>query len=478
MEFIGRKRELSLLQAEFDLHRPSLVIAYGRRRIGKSWLLRRAAGDRPHVYFQATIAPSSQNLETFKAVVAEALASSEILAALGSWESVLHYLAEASERQPGLVVIFDEFPYLLADDKSLPSVLQRFWDTDAPAKGNLKLVLCGSAISQMEDLLAERNPLYGRKTMSIDVKQLSLREVARFFPDYSAEDVIQAYAVFGGVPHYLALCDPAKDLRGNVIDLLLTETGTLVNEPEFLLKSEFDKPQTYAGILAAIAGGCDNGGTIADRVKAKTTDLQPYIARLVRLYLITAEKSLDAAEKGRNRRLRLNDQLLAFWYRFLPRYLGAINSGLGAKIYDSVIAKSMPEFMGGAFERTCREHARLHLEEQTGVPAAEVGSIWGRSDMDIDVVGVMLDEAPFYGEAKWRSRQVDLGMIALLKDRAARSGYGGDTGRHYLFFSRTGFKPEVQQLASVEAAIHLIDPDLLVYGPRPKHEHKIDKGFP
>ncbi|WP_127143888.1 ATP-binding protein [Pelagibacterium montanilacus] len=469
MKFIGRERELGLLKAEIDLARPSLVIAYGRRRIGKSWLLKQAADGRPNIYFQATIASSAQNLETFKAVAALAVGDSELLAGLGTWESVFHYLAEAAKKQPGLVVIFDEFPYLLADDKSLPSVLQRFWDTDAAAAGNLKLILCGSAISQMEDLLAEKNPLYGRKTMSIDVKQLSLREAAEFFPDYSAEAIIETYAVFGGVPHYLAQCDPSKDLRGNIIDLLLTETGGLVNEPEFLMRSEFEKPRTYAAILAAIADGCDGAGAIADRIKAKTSDISPYVARLIRLDLITSEKSLDADDRGRNRRLRLNDQLLAFWYRFLPRYLGAINSGHGKKLFDSIIVHELPEFMGGAFEKICRDYARLHLEEQTGVPAAEVGSIWGHRDMDVDVAGMLLNGEAFFGEAKWRERRVDMAIIEKLKEAPEKSGYGGTDGHHFLLFSKTGFKEEVQQI--VDASVHLIDPELLVYGPDRGYRH-------
>jgi AAA+ ATPase superfamily predicted ATPase len=463
--FFGRERELDLLQVEFDASRPSLVIAYGRRRIGKSSLLKQAAEGRPSVYFQATIASSAQNLETFKAVVARSIGTSSLLAGLGTWESALHYLAEAAKNKPGLLVTFDEFPYLLSDDKSLPSVVQRFWDTGAASEGNLKLVLCGSAISQMEDLLAEKNPLYGRKTMSIDVKQLSLREAAEFFPHYSAEDVIQTYAVFGGVPHYLALCNPEKDLRGNIIDLLLTETGALVNEPEFLLRSEFERPQTYAAILAAIADGCDSAGTIADRIKAKTSDISPYTSRLIRLDLVTSEKSLDADEKGRNRRLRLNDQLLAFWYRFLPPYLGAISSGHGEKLFDSVIADELPEFMGGAFEKICRDHARLHLDEQIGMPAATVGGIWGHSDMDVDVAGMLLNRDAFFGEAKWRARKVDMAMVEKLREAPGKTGYGRTQGHHFLFFSRNGFKEEVEQLAAADASIHLIDPELLVYGP-------------
>jgi AAA+ ATPase superfamily predicted ATPase len=467
--FVGRKRELKAFSQEFDKDRPSLVIVYGRRRIGKSALLIEATRGRETLYFQSTIAPASSNLESLKNVIAETLGSPELVQGLGTWESVFHHLAGVAQTRPGLVLIIDEFPYLVNDDKSLPSVLQRFWDSGAANAGNLKIVLCGSAISQMEELLAERNPLYGRKTMSMDVKPLPLRDAALFFPDYSAEEAIKTYAVFGGVPHYLAMCDPNKSLRDNVVSLLLTRTGALVDEPEFLLRSEFNSPTFYAGIIAAIADGCQTGGTIADRLKVETSALGIYVDKLLRIDLISSRKSLHAEDRARNRRLRLTDRLLAFWYHFVPRNLTAIEAGFGAELFDKVIERGFPDFMGDVFEEVCQQYARQHLVEMTGVPAAEVGSLWGYADFDIDVAGTMLDGTPFFGEAKWRAKQIDLGMVATLKERSDRSGYRQDiAGKQYLLFSRAGFKPEVENLAKTDASVHLVSLETLVHAPQPE----------
>jgi hypothetical protein len=473
MEFVGRQRELELLARELDKASSSLVIAYGRRRVGKSRLLLQAIMERRSVYFQATLAPSALNIQAFKEAASEVVSSPAILQGLSSWSSILEYLADESAKiGGGLIVVFDEFPYLLEDDKSLPSVVQKFWDANLSNNTNLKLILCGSAIAQMEDLLSEHNPLYGRKTMTIDVRQLSLREVAEFFPSYSAEQLVETYAVFGGIPHYLQLCDPKTDLRRNIIDLLLTETGALVDEPEFLLRSELDKPRVYAGILAAIADGCDTTGLIADRIGQPVSALGEYIGRLSRLDLIAVERSLDAHDKARNRKLKLNDRLMAFWYRFVMPHQSAINSGHGEMVYDKVVDRFLPDFMGTAFEPICREYAKLHIAEVTGVPANIVGSIWGHDDLDIDVAGTLLDKTPFFGECKWRAQQIDLAMVQLLKDRSEKVGYGRNSaGKQYFFFSKNGFRPEVEQLQEVDASVHLISLDQLVFGEIPELNH-------
>ncbi|MDX8535285.1 hypothetical protein RFM41_30205 [Mesorhizobium sp. VK25A] len=147
-------------ERELDKRSASLVVAYGRRRIGKSRLLRQAAVGRNEIYFQATRVSSVLNMEQFKLEVARVLGPSPVLASLDNWESIFHFVAEAAKAKPGTVVTIDEVLYL-DQDSALLSVLQRFWDSGAARAGNLKIILRGSAVAQMEDLLAETNPLTG-----------------------------------------------------------------------------------------------------------------------------------------------------------------------------------------------------------------------------------------------------------------------------------------------------------------------------
>jgi AAA+ ATPase superfamily predicted ATPase len=182
----------------------------------------------------------------FKVEIARALGTDELLQGIVEWLALLHYLARTAERHPGLVIVLDEFPYLADADPALPSTLQKFWDSGAPRTGNLKRLLCGSMISHMEELLAERNPLYGRKTLALDLAPLSFRDASQFVARCKAEDKLVTAGVFGGIPFYLQLLDQGATLQNNIIRLLLTQTGSLVDEPVVLLQSELREVSKYA----------------------------------------------------------------------------------------------------------------------------------------------------------------------------------------------------------------------------------------
>jgi AAA+ ATPase superfamily predicted ATPase len=364
----------------------------------------------------------------------------------------------------GLVIVLDEFPYLADADRALPSVVQKFWDSGAPAPGRLNLVLCGSMIAQMEELLAERNPLYGRKTLAMDVQPLPLRDAAGFFPGYEPEDKVLAYGVFGGIPFYLRLCDPGASLERNITTLLLTDAGPLVDEPDVLLQSELRETQRYASILAAIADGCTKLGEISGRVGdiGDSTRLSPYMAQLERMRLVRAVRSLDAGPKSRDRRYFVADPLVAFWHRFVRPNLSSIAQGFGAEVWRHQIAPQLDEYMGGAFEEICRDHARRHSQERLPAPAQEVGQIWG-ADYDIDVAGKLLDGSLLYGECKWWRGEVGESVLDTLVERSERTAYGrGNDRRQFVLYARTDFKAGVRERAAADGRVVLHTPETML----------------
>jgi AAA+ ATPase superfamily predicted ATPase len=467
--FIGRTQELARLREEFANNRPSLLIIYGRRRVGKSELLREATRDIPHVLYQATRVTAGLNLEAFKTELTRALGSDDILLGLGDWLGVLTWLARKAQEIPGLVVVLDEFPYLAEADPALPSIIQKFWDSGEPGRGRLNLVLCGSMIAHMEDLLAERNPLYGRKTLTLDVTPLPVRDAARFFPDYSAEDKLMAYGIFGGIPFYLQLCDPQVSLQQNVIKLLLTNTGALVDEPTVLLQSELRDIQRYASVLAAIADGCTKFGDISNRIddRGDSKKLAPYLERLERMRLVQAIKSMDASPKSRDKRYFIADSLMTFWHRFVRPNLSSISQGFGEEVWRLKIAPHLEEFMGGRFEVICREHARRYSQERLPSPALEIGQVWA-ADYDIDVAGKLLDGSMLFGECKWRRGLVGEDVRFALTERAEKTAYGRDvTQRHFVIYARTGFKVTLIKTAGQDNGIILHTPDSILDGARP-----------
>ena len=462
--FIGRRNELEALAEEFASARAALAIVYGRRRVGKSTLIREAAKDRPHLLYQATRVTSSLNLEAFKLEIARTLGPDDLLAGVTDWLAVLHYVARAAEHRHGLIIILDEFPYLADADPALPSVIQKFWDSGAPQTASLKLVLCGSMISQMEELLAERNPLYGRKTFALDLAPLPVRDASQFIPRYSPEDKLLTYGVFGGMPFYLQLLDKGATLRDNVIDLLLTQTGALIDEPVVLLQSELRDIQRYASILAAIADGCTKHGEISGRIKeiSDSKALGPYLERLERMRLIHIVKSMDASPKDRDRRYFIADPLIAFWHRFVRPNLSSVTQGFGTEVWRHQIAPHLNGFMGGMFEDLCREHARGHSQEHFPAPAQEIGRVW-QADYDIDIAGRLLDGSMLYGECKWWEHPVGENVLDTLMERAGRTDYGrGNERRYFVLYAKTGFTPDLRRRVATQPGVVLLTPKTML----------------
>jgi uncharacterized protein len=470
--FIGRQQDLAVLKREFEAQRASLIILYGRRRIGKSTLIQQASLDRPTVFFQATLVEDSLNLAAFKGEVSRVLGGDPILDGISDWLGVLHYVAKRAEQSKGLILAFDEFPYLVGGNPALPSILQKFWDSKAAEAGALKLVLCGSLISQMEELLAERNPLYGRKTLAREILPMSLREAAEFIPQWEPVDQISLFSVLGGVPYYLSMCDPSQRLADNVHRLFLVPSAPLQEEPEFLLRSEVNEPRRYASVAAAIADGATKASEIVARVPGlkEVTQLSPYLVRLQQMRVITRERSLDADEHARNHKYSLQDPLFRFWYRFVRPNLGALARGFGDDVWTRNIQPQLNNYMGPAFETVARDHLRDHAQERFGVPASEIGRIWG-NDFEIDIAGRLLDRSTVYGECKWENATIGESIRKHLEEGIAKSRYAEDArARHLVFFARKGFSDELRKAAEIDRGIQLIGLEELVQTPQPNPE--------
>jgi AAA+ ATPase superfamily predicted ATPase len=345
----------------------------------------------------------------------------------------------------------------------LPSIVQKVWDEVGRADVPLKLVLCGSHVAFMEDLLAERNPLHGRQTRELEVVPLSFREAAEMLPEWKPEAALRAFGVFGGMPYYLALLDPVDDLGGNVRRLVLEDGAPLRDEPMHLLQAELNAPARYASILRAVADGMTVRGEIVNRVMQKdeqSSSITPYIDRLERMRLLRRMYSLDVAapEKSRNTRYFLNDPFLAFYFRFVLPNASALQAGHAEAVYRLGIEPHLDENMGERFEEICRAWVTLYGQERLGVPARVVGKIWS-GEYDIDVVAELLDGRRVAGECKWWKKPAGANVYADLARDAARNGYYAGAEPAFLVFARS-FTPELRESRS--EGLHLLTPtDLL-----------------
>ena len=214
--FVNRESEIQSLLERMTLNKAELVIVYGRRRIGKTELLRRAFAKARAIYFVADLGADQDQRRRFSEVVNLSYSNPLLQAATPpGWDSLLRYIIRLAEKDR-IVLVLDEFPYLCSSDPALPSVLQRIWD-EVGKDSKLYLILCGSFIRFMErEVLGHKSPLYGRRTGQLLVHPLLLRTLKDFFPGYSPEERIKAYAILGGVPAYLIQFSDKISMRQNI----------------------------------------------------------------------------------------------------------------------------------------------------------------------------------------------------------------------------------------------------------------------
>jgi len=459
--FVARNHEIRSLQRELDRKRPSLIVVYGRRRVGKSTLLAQATKDRRTIYFQATQVLGSVSLGLFRDEIERVLGTDPVLAGIANWEALLSYVSAAAATRPGLTLVLDEFPYLCESVEGLPSIVQKVFDRATADGTSWNLVLCGSQISFMEALLGERNPLRGRQTMELELAPLTYREAAAFFDTWSPQEQLTAYGIFGGLPYYLQLCDSEGSLRENVEDVILRPGAPLGNEASNVLRAELQSPSRYASILHAIADGCVTTGEIVGRA-VEISDgraLGPYLVKLQSLRLVRAERSLDAPPKARNTRFAIADPFLAFWYRFVLPNLSPLTAGDVGQVYDHAIEPHLSDYMGRAFEEIARQWAAHYASELLPSAFREVGKIWG-ADYDVDVAGTLLDGTTVFGECKWTTRKVGRSVLDELRGSAGKTTYGAGEPR-FLLFSRAGFTKNLER----EKDLVVIDPAALMQAP-------------
>lgn len=436
MTFHDRAAELDALETAFESHGPAFYVVYGRRRVGKTALLKEFCADRPHIYFLAAQEAEERQREKFVETIAAHFG--DRVPRIDGWDDALEYLGErlAGER---LVVVVDEFPYLLEENDSLTSYLQSFVD-ERLSETESMLVLCGSSVSVMEsDVLGHESPLYGRRTGQIDLQPFSFRQ-ARDVIEYALPTAIRSYAVTGGTPMYLNLFDYEDSLAENVRHQVLSPTAVLYNEPEFLLRTELRNPARYMSILEAVATGHTTPNEIAGATGVDVGPLSKYLQTLRRLRLLERRVPVTASAKGSKRsRYRVADEFLRFWFRFVEPNRSGIEEAPGV-VYEGTIEPNLPDYVATTFEDVCREATWEAIRRGELGPYAEVGEWWYGED-EIDVAALAPDaDRLLLAECKWTTEPVGRSLASELEEKAERVRWGpDDRDEEFALFSKNGF---------------------------------------
>ena len=442
MTFYDRTEELDALDTAFESPGHDFYVIYGRRRVGKTELLKEFCADRPHIYFLAAQEAEDRQREKFVEKVADYF--DDRVPRIDGWDEALDYLGEklAAER---LVVAIDEFTYLVAENDSLPSYFQSFVDEQLQETESM-LVLCGSSVSTMEsEVLGHESPLYGRRTGQIDVQPFSFRQ-ARDIIAYDLEAAIRSFAVTGGTPMYLTLFDYDQPLPENIQTHLLSPTARLYNEPEFLLRTELRSPARYMSILEAIATGHTTPNEISGATGIDSGPLSKYLQTLRRLRLIDREVPVTASAKQSKRsRYQVADEFLRFWFRFVEPNRSSIEEAPDV-VYDGTIEPNLPDHVATTFEDVCQEAVWEAIRGDQLESYSEVGRWWYGED-EIDIVGLAPDaDRILFAECKWTSEPVGPALVSQLREKAERVRWGPDTREEeFALFSKNGFVDELDK---------------------------------
>ncbi len=417
--FVDRKEELEFLERFYKKGKSSLIIIYGRRRVGKTELIKNFIASKNSVYYLCERQPVQKNVEKFKEIVAEKLGE-EWLKDISArdFESVFKAV-ERRLREEKIIIVFDEFPYLIEMDRGVVSQFQKIWDEILKNTKTL-LILCGSSIGMMEtEVLGYRSPLYGRRSAQWKLTELEIRFLKDFFPFYDFESILYTYSILGGIPLYLLKFDPRKSVFENVKEQFLWKGGFLYEEAENLLRQEFREPRNYMLILRAIAEGKRKLGEISNETGLDKSAVSRYLATLETVKFVDYELPVTESSKSKKRLYYLSDNYLNFWFKFIYPNKWLVEEGFGERVLEK-IKSEFPQFFSGVFERLCRKIVLRKFD------FARAGRQWGkipetREVYEIDILALN-DQTKeiLFAECKWQEK---VNAKKICKELAEKAQY-------------------------------------------------------
>lgn len=455
--FANRVSELDLLERHHASDKAELFVLYGRRRVGKTELLARFCEGKRHVFFVADqVSESVLRAGLSKAINDAIFGQGQVNAVYNSWDDLFATLAGQAQKER-LIVVLDEFPYLVAAYPPLASILQRLWDR-VLQHSKIMLVLCGSYIGMMEEtVLGYRAPLYGRRTAQYLLEPLEFFDAQLFFPTYHPEDRLLAYAVYGGTPAYLKTIQPDRTLEANILEGILERGAPLYDEIRFVLQQELREPRNYFAVLQAIA----SGQTRQNEIKQATglVSVTPYLETLQQLHLIERVVPVTESQPHKSRRgiYRLKDHFARFWFRFVLPNWSQLERGAKAVVLASTIRPEYDHFAAPVFEQVCQQYFwRQGLAGRLPFVPNQIGG-WWQANEEIDLILLGAEDAMLV-ECKWTSRPVGIDILQDLEKKA--EAVFKETGHRKLAFAlcaRSGFTEQLHQLAAERKEIQLID---------------------
>ena len=452
--FIDRDQELSALEARYKAKKAEFIVVYGRRRVGKTELLKHFFADKPHVYYLCVKERDSVQLQKLSKRISEFLGETQPV--IETWEDLFSYIAKKANGKR-LVLVIDEFPYLVEKNKAIPSMFQLGWD-EYLKDTDVFLMICGSSVSMMERLLGKKSPIYGRRTGQTEVLPMRVGDAFEFFPKYSLRQKIEAYAILGNIPQYLLEFNDKDDILTNVGSRFLDPGESLFKEPLFLLREELRDSGTYLTLLTYCTRPV-RLNVLSSKTGIAMTKLPKYLNTLIDLRILSKHKRVtDKKPITKRSYYVLTDNMFKFWFEFVYPNVSEVEGGDKKKVLDKVKA-GLDGYVGAAFEDICKQMLLL-MKDIGAAPLefSEVGRWWGhiredgeRREVEFDIVtlGPSAKDLGVF-ECKWQdlSRSKALDILSSVKENAALIEWDDKSRKEHfgLFARKIDGKDQIRQM--------------------------------
>lgn len=471
MRFIGRKNELHTLNTEYNRN-SSFVVIYGRRRVGKTTLIKEFLKNKSAFYYLATEELESQSMKRLANVIARTTKNTLLQKIeFTDWLDLFQLIADYKPEEKKVLVI-DEFPYLVRTNSAFPSILQNAWD-EFLKDSDVMLILSGSLIGMMQKhVLSYDSPLYGRRTAQMRLTPLPFTSIYET-QNLPFEQAVEQFALTGGVPKYLEFFEDGRPLEEQLKDAVFSKNGFLYEEPNFLLKSEFLTAVNYFSIIKTIADGNHKLGKIASALGQESSSLTPYLSTLSDLGFIEKRTPITEKnpEKSRKGLYFIADNFLRFWFCYVYPYKGELELDNMQIVLDEIHKDFKEKFVAFAYEDICKDiFAKLCSNNAISFVPSRIGSYWLNDydgDTEINVMSVdHQNKQVFAGECKYHTKPVDASVYFALKEKVDNAAEIRKSFPKYNIiyglFSKSGFTKRMLDIAKENPNILLIHEDYLL----------------
>lgn len=416
--FLNRDKEVARFHNAFNRTDPQFIVVYGRRRIGKSTLIRNVLNsNKGDIYFLADRTNESQQRWLFSKSASSLIPDFD-KATYPDWEVLLRAFNRQIPHR--ITLCLDEFPYLVKSCEALPSILQKLINEQIL---QFNLIICGSSQQLMQGyILDKKEPLYGLADEVLKMNPISVAYIAEAL-ECSATEAIKEYSVWGGIPRYWELRKDYSSLEEAISQLILDTNGILREEPQRLLRDDMRDTIQTETLLSIIGSGANKMSEIAARAEKNASQLTDALGRLRELGYIEREIPFGEDEKKSKRGIyHISDSLFRFLYRYVVPYRSILEMG-GIATVAGIVEEDMPNYVSQCWESLCRKHISGNIIN--GIPYNIAGRWWGKvfpdgkSDgemVEIDVVAESIDKKHIIiGECKWTSTANIEQIISRLK---------------------------------------------------------------